>query len=145
MTLDDRICPEGEVRWHYERGEGRRKHRWGKDYAGFVPGEKGPIGKCPSSIDQATAEILLNRGVPFYESPDAGSPARIYSVHRGVIYESVPTTPGESYHGYPWRGDLPGRSPLPRAILKQLQQQAESTNDLQAFKLWLRKYGRRQN
>ena len=133
------------MRWQYERGEGRYKHRWGKDYAGFEPGDKGPIGKCPSSIDQTTAETLLNHGVPFYESADAGSPARIYSVHRGVIYESVPTTPGESYHGYPWRGDLPGRPPLPRSILKQLQQQANSTNDLRAFNQWLRKYGGRQN
>ena len=137
MTLDNQNDSGSEVRWRYERGEGRYKHRWGNDYAGFEPGHKGPIGKCPSSIDQTAAEALLNRGVPFYESADAGSPARIYSLHRGVVYESVPTTPGESYHGYPWRGDLPGRSPLPRAIVRQLRQQAESTNELREFKQWL--------
>ena len=41
--------------------------------------------------------------------------------------------------GYPWRGDLPGRTALPKSILKSLQQQAESTNDLQGFKHCIRR------
>jgi len=31
-----------EPTWKYERGEGRHKHRWKNDYAGFEPGDKGP-------------------------------------------------------------------------------------------------------
>ena len=139
--LESNAKVHGEVRWHYERGEGRYKHRWSNDYAGFVPGKKGPIGKCPKSIDLKTAEQLLSRGVPFYESADDDWPARIYAVHRGVSYEAVTTTPGRSYHGYPWRGDLQGRSQLPRSIINQLRQQAESTNDQQVFYKWLSDYG----
>lgn len=141
MTLDDQTGPESEVRWHDERGDGRNKHRWKQDYAGFVPGKKGPIGKCPKSIDLRAAEQLLNRGVSFYESADDGWPARSYAIHRGVIYEAVMTAPGRSYHGYPWRGDLPGRSQLPRSIVNQLRRQAESTNDLEAFDTWRSDYG----
>lgn len=41
-----------EPKWQYERAEGRYKHRWSKDYAGFVPSDRGPVGKCAKSIDQ---------------------------------------------------------------------------------------------
>lgn len=41
--------------WKYERGEGRCKHRWQYDYAGFVPGNNDAIGKCPKSITEKKA------------------------------------------------------------------------------------------
>ena len=132
-----------EPKWQYERAEGRYKHRWSKDYAGFVPSDRGPVGKCAKSIDQEGAKRLLNDGVPFHESADSGWPARIYSVYQGAIYEAVPTTPGESYHGYPWRGDLPGRSPLPNTILKQLKAKAKAKDQEGEFNQWLKKYGGR--
>ena len=106
-----------------------------------MPTDRGPVGKCAKSIDQEGAERLLNDGVPFLESADSGWPARIYGVYQGAIYEAVPTTPGESYHGYPWRGDLPGRSPLPRSLRKALEARAASQNEEREFKQWLTKYG----
>jgi hypothetical protein len=45
-------------RWRYERGEGRYKHRWSNDYAGFEPGGKGPVGKCPSSKQAQSSGYL---------------------------------------------------------------------------------------
>jgi hypothetical protein len=86
-----------ERQWRYERGEGRHKHRWSNDYAGFEPGSKGPIGKCPSSIDEALAEEILNSGIAFHESEGARYPERIYASYRGIIYEAVPTLPRTTY------------------------------------------------
>src|SRR5690554_2752228 len=112
-------------RWVYERGEGRYKHRWKNDYAGFEPGEKGPIGKCPKSLTEQLATELLNQGVPYFDDPEDPSPSKIYAIYRGVIYEAAPTMPGVSWHGYPWRGDLKGRRPLPSNIIRKLRKLAE--------------------
>lgn len=124
----------------YERGEGRMKHRWKYDYAGFSPSGKGPIGKCPRSITEKVATDILNQGVPFYDDPDDDMPSKIFSVHQGVVYEAVPTQPGVSWHGYPWRGDLRGRPPLPRKIRRQLEGIAKETGYDDEFKKWLEQY-----
>lgn len=126
--------------WQYERGEGRHKHRWKNDYAGFEPGDKGPVGKCPKSITQELATEILNQGVPYYDDPDDPVPAKIYTVYSGVIYEAVPTMPGVSWHGYPWRGDLKGRRLLPGKILRQLRNQAERAGYSREFEQWLQNY-----
>lgn len=125
----------------YERGEGRYKHRWNKDEAGFVPGAKGAIGKCHKSITEEIAERVLSQGIPYYDQPEDEYPAKIYGVYRGVIYEAVPTTPEVSWHGYPWRGDLRGRNPLPRKIIRQLKEQAEHDGYLKEYEQWLKEYG----
>jgi hypothetical protein len=132
------------MEWEYERGDHRHKHRWKNDYAGFMPGEKGPIGKCPRHVTKELAEKALNEGVPFHDSPeDAGAfPDKIYIVYKGVIYEAVVTTPGKSFHAYPWRADLPGRPPLPNSILRQLEEKLKSQEDKKLFKRWLKKYKR---
>lgn len=131
--------------WQYERGEGRYKHRWKEDYAGFRPSRKGPIGKCPQHINDELAQEILNDGIPFWESEDdhenGAFPDRIYAVYQGVIYEAVPTTPGDSYHGYPWRGDLPGRPRLPSSIMSALKAKAQAEGTLKEFERWLKKYG----
>lgn len=126
--------------WKYERGEGRHKHRWKNDYAGFEPGDKGPVGKCPKSITQELATEILNQGVPYYDDPDDPVPAKIYTVYSGVIYEAVPTMPGVSWHGYPWRGDLKGRRPLPGKIIRQLRNHAERAGYSREFEQWLQNY-----
>lgn len=125
--------------WRYERGEGRHKHRWSNDYAGFKPTEKGPVGMCPKHITEKVATEILNQGVPYYEDDDDSAPARIFAVYRGVIYECVPTQPGVSWHGYPWRGDQKKRS-LPRRIERRLEQQAEESGYGNEFRQWLKKY-----
>jgi hypothetical protein len=38
MSVDN-----SENKWRYERGEGRRKHLWDKDYAGFQPSRRGDL------------------------------------------------------------------------------------------------------
>jgi hypothetical protein len=129
-----------EPSWKYERGEGRHKHRWKNDYAGFEPGDKGPVGKCPKSMTEDLATKILNQGVPYYDDPGDQIPAKIYTVYKGVIYEAAPTMPGISWHGYPWRGDLKGRRPLPGKIIKWLRRQAEKTGHGNEFEQWLNNY-----
>lgn len=125
--------------WEYERGEGRNKHRWNKDNAGFMPGDKGPIGKCPKSIDQALAEDILNKGIPICDEDDQ-HPSKIYTQYKGVVYEAAPTCPGKSWHAYPWRGDLPGRAPLPSKIKRHLEAMADKENYLKEYKAWMKQY-----
>lgn len=131
---------EDEHEPKYERGEGRYKHRWNKDQADFCPGAKGAVGKCHNSITEKVAEDLLRGGFPYCENNDDQSPSKIYAVYKGAIYEAVPTVPGKSWHGYPWRGDLKGRSPLPRRIKRNLKEQAEQAGYLEEFERWLKKY-----
>ncbi|MFP4171861.1 MAG: hypothetical protein ACLFV4_03015 [Candidatus Hydrogenedentota bacterium] len=128
--------------WTYERGEGRLKHCWEKDYAGFKPKGRGAVGKCPVSISDANAEAILNKGVEVKEAEDDPFPARIYTYYEGVVYEAVPTRPGISYHGYPWRGDLPGRPSLPAYVKRHLEKQAEQAGQLRDSKQWMKKCGR---
>lgn len=128
------------MEWKYERGEGRYKHRWKNDYAGFKPSRKGPIGKCPKSIDEALANEILNSGVPYYEFDDSEFPDKIFCLYRGVVYEAVPTQPGISWHGYPWRGDLPGRLPLPRKIQRKLEKMAKTDGYFDEYKAWMKEY-----
>jgi hypothetical protein len=128
--------------WRYERGEGRFKHRWSHDHAGFSPSGRGPVGKCPSHVTESIAEEILNTtAIPFFELEESPFPERFYAVYRGVIYEAVPTQPGVSYHAYPWRGDLPGRPGLPRRILRRLRDQADQNDERKALEQWLKKYG----
>ncbi|SRR6266702_4408524 len=119
-------------KWAYERGEGRFKHCWSNPYPGFVPSQKGAIGKCPSTINDQVAQSLLNEGVPFFEYDEDEYPSRIYSVYQGVIYEAVPTNPGVSYHGFPWRGRLP------KKIISLLEVKAKATGHDTEFKRWLK-------
>jgi hypothetical protein len=130
--------------WKYERGDGRFKHRWDRPYAGFVPGSKGQVGKCSCKITQSIAEKILNQGIPLPVDEMRGEtyPKKMYCVHEGVIYEAVPTTPGISYHGYPWRGDLKGRTPIPRWIMRTLRKMAEQQGFAKEFRAWEKKYAR---
>ena len=125
--------------WLYERGEGRVKHRWKHDVAGFQPPGRGGVGKCHVSIDQACAEKLLREGV-VYHAPGTTTPEHVYNVYRGVIYEAAPTRPGYSYHGYPWQGGQ-GRPPLPPRIVRELRRRAELEGYVKEFEKWLNTYG----
>ncbi|WP_409523320.1 hypothetical protein [Nitrincola sp. MINF-07-Sa-05] len=129
------------MNWNFERGEGRHKHRWKQDEAGFQPGRNGSIGKCHRSITEELATEILNKGVPVYNDPEDSYPGKIYTLYRGVIYEAVPTTPGVSWHGYPWRGDLPGRPGLPRSVKNKLESMAQHTGYSEEYEKWLKQYG----
>lgn len=129
------------MNWRYDRGQHRHKHRWKFDYAEFQPSRKGYVGKCPKHITRELAEKIVNSGVPVYEVEGSPYPERIYAVYQGTIYEAVPTVPGKSYHGYPWRGDLPGRTPPPRRVFRELEQNAKNDGTLEEYKRWLKKFG----
>lgn len=124
--------------WSFERGDGRYKHRWSKDEAGFVEKDGTTIGKCHKSINQQVAEQLLNNGQA-YNAPGTDTVEHVYATYRGVIYEAAPTRPGASFHGYPWRGNQ-GRPALPPRILKNLRLQAQQQGHLAEFEQWLNAY-----
>jgi hypothetical protein len=131
--------------YQYERGEHRRKHCWRNARADFVPQNGVLVGKCPNTITDIIAETILNQAVaepdPFAIAgqPPSGWPKRLYGVYKGVIYEAVPTQPGKSYHGYPWRG-REGRGPLPREVVEQLRDRARTDRCLEDFEAWLDEY-----
>lgn len=126
--------------YRYERGEGRVKHRWQHDYAGFLPSKRGPVGKCHRSISESEATRLLHSGVlpPFPDPPGLPPhPREIFNVYKGIPYVAVPTVPGRSYHGYPWSGRM---SPTVR---NELRVRAVKQGYERAFDQWLRTYGTR--
>jgi hypothetical protein len=117
----------------YDRGDNRHKHHWNKPEAGFHPSHRGPIGKCSNKINQELAQTLLDEGIE-YRSEDFDYPEKIYNVYEGVPYVAVPTLPGVSYHGYPWRGRMP------RRILRRLEAMAADEGYADQFKSWLKDY-----
>ena len=133
--------------FEYERGEGRHKHTWNRDEAGFVPSKRGAVGKCHSSITEELAEHLLRSGIiepdPFSldeEGEDEGgdkhpAPREIYNIYKGVPYVAVPTRPGFSYHGFPWRGRMSA------TVLEAMRRRAEEEGTLKVFDRWLKQYG----
>lgn len=122
----------------YERGEGRFKHRWIHDRAGFLPRKKGPVGKCHSSITEAIAQELLRSGFattsPYDDS--LADPVEIYNLYRGIPYVAVTTQPGKSYHGYPWSGRMPA------SIRQQLRVRAVEDGTVKVFDRWLKQHSR---
>jgi hypothetical protein len=130
----------GQVSWVFERGDGRYKHRWSKDEAGFEERDKENIGKCHVSINETVAQALLDTAIP-YNAPGSDTVEHLYATYRGVIYEAAPTRPSLSFHGYPWRGNQ-GRPALPPRILKGLRLQAEQQGYLKEFEQWFNQYSK---
>lgn len=121
------------AKYLYEPGEGRFKHRWNNEYAGF-DGQP-PVGKCPSTLTPDRAQQLLDDGFPYHQDPTAaGPPDAIYNVFEGVPYEAAPTTVGRSFHGFPWRGTMPKR------IRRQLEARADQEGYGRQFRDWLKQY-----
>ncbi len=128
-------------KWTYDVGDKRRDHKWSKNEAGFDHVSKGiSKGKCPKGIRPDLSEKLLNEGIP-WGTGRTDYPERIYNVHEGVIYVAMPTEPGVSYHGFPWRGDTPKRD-MPKSILKKLKDRAVEQGFKQEYKKWMNRYGR---
>jgi hypothetical protein len=97
------------------------------------------IGKCPADVTREVAQQLLNEGIPFH-SPRKPHPAKIYNIYKGVVYEAVPTLPGQSYHGYPWK-KMPGRNILTNDIIRQLKEKAIANGCLDDFQKWMKQHG----
>ena len=142
--MDQTASEEGESdpKWLYERGEGRRKHCWNKSVPGFVPGKRGPVGKCSNLITDVIAKTLLNSG--FHLPPDEDEdededhagwyPDEIFNVHNGAVYVAVPTQPGRSYHGYPYQGRLP------KVVVASLRARAAEDGCLEGLERWLKEH-----
>lgn len=99
------------MRWSHEPDERpKRGHHWDRSEARFHELPAGEVvGKCPSTLSLADAQLLLDEAVRWQESRCPGPhPSRLYSVHEGVLYRATPTVPGRSYHGFP---EHPDRSP----------------------------------
>lgn len=65
-----------DPRWLYDPGEGRYKHKWNRDEAGFDPSGKGPVGKCPNTMTREIAQQLLNDGLEVWEDGDVRASLR---------------------------------------------------------------------
>ena len=125
--------------WIYDAGEHRTKHCSKEKNAHFVTGGTAVIGKCPADLTREVAQQLLNEGIAYFR-PQQPYPAKIYNLHKGVVYEAVPTLPGQSYHGYPWK-KMPGRNILPDRIIRQLNEKAIANGCLDDFQKWMKQYG----
>jgi hypothetical protein len=136
--MKERPAPVDLAKFLYERGEGRSKHRWSYDRADFRPGDRGPVGKCHRSITETVAASLLHNGLvedsPYCDAPH--DPDCIYNVYRGVPYVAVPTQPGKTYHGYPWRGRMSA------TIRRRLRERAVADGYGREFDRWLKQYAR---
>lgn len=65
------------------------------------------IGKCPKTISAQERDRLLEIAIAA-PNPDREIevPNKLYSVHKGTIYEAQTSDHGETYHAYPFRGKL---------------------------------------
>lgn len=125
--------------WLYDPAEHRTKHCGTAERAEFVQDGSAYIGKCPITLSKTEAQNLLQHGIPEHTDTAASHPERIFAYHQGVIYVAVPTEPGKSYHGYPWRG-RPGNNRVPPAILVQLKQIANQQGESKLLSDWLKAY-----
>lgn len=124
------------AKYLYDPGLGRFKHCWNEPHAGFVPGNRGAIGKCSNRITLQIAQSLLDDGIEYRDSPDDRFPSAIYNVYEGIPYEAAPTEAGKSFHGYPWKGTMA------RSILLELRRRAELTGHVNEFKRWVDQHSR---
>ena len=124
--------------WTYDRGDDRWKHCWNKPHASFVPGRRGQVGKCSNQITDSIATDLLRGGLYdkdlLVEGDDCFYPEEVFAVYDGAIYVAVPTRPGISYHGYPYKGSLNKR------LVKKLQEKADEADCGVKFKKWVKEY-----
>lgn len=123
----------------YDPGQGRTKHRWNKDYAGFVSSGRGYVGKCPNTMALEKAQELLDTGFPVYDEDQY--PEYVFNVFGGVVYVAVHTEPGKSYHGYPWRGDRGMGPGIPEYVRKELAKRAAEQGESREFTKWMKLYG----
>jgi hypothetical protein len=131
------------MHWKYDPGEKRKKHKWPKDAAGFLPPSgRNMHGQCPTSITRhpTLAEDLLNGGIPWPHGAEI--PSKIYNIYKGVVYRAIPTVSGVSYHGFPEREKAgnPVSDMVPDTVLEELARRADRAGDYHRFKRWAREH-----
>lgn len=120
----------------YEPDESpKKKHGWDRDEPGFAKVSGMKVGKCPKNLLLATAQRLLDHGIPWSAHGAPGPhPQRIYAVHEGVPYRAARTAAGV-YHGFPEDPAVLRKLP---ALLDQLEQRAVASGYGKQFKKWMR-------
>ena len=120
----------------YEKGDKRLKHVGRTATATVDDGNpKKVIGKCPNNIPDATKEAVLQTAIPELPTDrNVDFPWRMFAVHEGVIYDCRTTTRGQSYHAFPYHGEM----------LRSLHDRLERSDDAKAhareFKHWVAKH-----
>lgn len=144
--IDDKPDPTA-AGYVYDPTPGRVKHRWDKNYAGFIDVKGKSTGKCPNDIRLSEAQRLLNEAVEperlrqqRENSDDSFSsvvyPQRLYNVFRGVVYEAWGDGATPYYHGYPARH----LKRLPKDVVEELKRRAEACGHGRAFEKWMKEH-----
>jgi hypothetical protein len=131
-----RAQKEGPSRRKYEKGEKRLKHVGSTATATVDDGNpKKVIGKCPNNIPDATKEAVLQTAIPELSADrDVDFPWRLFAVHEGVIYDCRTTTRGQSYHAFPYHGEML------RSLHDRLEQSEDAKAHAREFKHWVSKH-----
>jgi hypothetical protein len=126
---------ESEADRRYDKGERRYKHvgKGAQPVIEFDDSEpKKWVGKCPATLSEADRAGLLNEAITAPNGDrDLPVPKKLYVVHQGAIYEAQTSDRGRTYHGYPYKGKLPG------AILVELSAMADEKGCSDLFAAWV--------
>lgn len=121
----------------YDKGERRKKHVGKENYPTIEIDRGNPkrfVGKCPKNLSQGDIDRLL---VDAIEGPrgdrDLDYAKRLYVVHEGAIYEAQTSDRGRSYHGYPYKGNLPS------TVVDELRSMAAKKHCLADFEDWVKR------
>ena len=121
----------------YDKGERRFKHVGTSDEPVIEFDKKIPqkwIGKCPRGLEEKAEEILRTAIPAPKGGRDVDYDKVLHAVHDGAIYEAQTSDGGASYHGYPYRGKLSGRS------IEALRDMATTKGCLDSFEAWVKKH-----
>ena len=127
----------GATARRYERGENRRKHVGRLPQPEIVKVGDEVVGKCPTGKTDAWRQALLDGAVgmitidPYSEA----FPKRLFCIDGdGTIYAAQTTSPGDSYHGYPYEG------PLGKRVLRVLEEKAGTLGCTTPFRKWVKEH-----
>lgn len=122
----------------YDKGDRRYKHVGTTDQPEirFHPDDpKRWVGLCPGSLTAADHLRLLNEAIPGANGDrELPFPKSLWVVHEGAIYKADTTDRGKSYHGYPYRGKLPG------VLVEELRKMALAKGCEREFDRWAKQH-----
>ncbi len=129
---------KGPPQRKYDKGEKRLKHVGPSAEATVDTGNpKKVVGKCPNNIPDDKKLEVLNSAIA--ESPEERNlpfPARMFAVYQGVVYNCRTTTRGESYHAFPYHGEMA------RGLYDKLATSEDARKHSKAFRNWMAKHVR---